>query len=100
MDICALLDAARAHSSIPSDNRLARTLGIHASSVVMWRKRAKLPSDENIVLLCELAGISPEAGLLALNMLRCRGRAHATYGQIANHLGLELPFPTKSKSAA
>tara|TARA_R110002074_G_scaffold67298_1_gene158522 strand:+ start:10130 stop:10429 length:300 start_codon:yes stop_codon:yes gene_type:complete len=99
MDISALLEAAIAATGATSERQLALRMELNPSALALWRRGRTLPTDENIVSLCELAGIAPEAGLMALNMWRSQGRARAIYGDMAHRLRLDLaPAPT-SKSA-
>lgn len=80
MDLNAYLDSARAARGIPSDNQLARALGVTRGRVSHLRNGHWMPSDELMARIAELAGENVELALLRLNYWRTRnGAARATY---------------------
>lgn len=88
MDLRAYLDAAKAARGVPSDNQLAKALGTTRAHVSDMRSGHRLPGDELMAKIAELAGESVELALLRLAYWRARhGIAKATYKRMIERLG-------------
>jgi len=68
--IDTIMDIAKARNGYKSDLALARALGFKGNGVNYWRSKKTWPSEESMVLLCELAGIDPAEGLIQLAIWR------------------------------
>ena len=73
MDINEYLDLAKEKQGIKSDRELAAALGHKSNqSIVFMRRGVTNPSDDTMLKIAELAGLSPEAALLRLNIWRSK----------------------------
>lgn len=54
-----LLDAAKIHSSIKSDYRLAKVLEVTEKTVANWRHGRSIPDEANAFLLAKWSGLDP-----------------------------------------
>ena len=98
MDIGELLDRAKTRLRVQSERGLARALGADPSSILQWRRRQQLPTDERMVRLCIAAGVPAEHGLLYLNMWRSTGDAHTAYRVICQKLVSNAVLSTEDKN--
>ena len=88
MDLRAYLNAAKAARGIQSDNQLAKALETTRAHVSDMRAGHRLPGDELMSRLAELAGEDRELALLRLNYWSARhGTAKATYKRMIERLG-------------
>ena len=83
MQIDELLDAAKATAELPSDMQLSRRINMAPTQIGMWRRGIYFPRDHKVIELCELAGVSAEAGLLWLNAWRTDEKARPIYEKLA-----------------
>lgn len=91
LDLGELMNAARRRRGIRSDRQLSLALGLCQVAVYHWRYGTSLPDDANLVKLCEMAGYSPFAGLLSLNILRSGEPAAGVYREMLTALQSDLP---------
>ena len=70
MNIDFYIDQAKQKSNSSSDRELAKRLNVTHVAVSNWRTRRVWPSDENMMALSEMAGLSPSQGLIELNIWR------------------------------
>lgn len=68
--VTELVDAARAHSNIQSDYRLAKTLDVTTHTVANWRHGRSKPDDLSCVKLANLAGLDPIYALSCVQAAR------------------------------
>ena len=73
------LDEARKRGGFTSDRSMDKGLGLTPGAVCSYRIKRAWPSDETIIKLAKIAGISPEAALLDLNVWRSTGSATVYY---------------------
>lgn len=66
------IDEARRVGGVPSDGKLALSLGMARVSVNHWRQGKAWPSDENMIALARVAGISPAVALVDLAIWRAK----------------------------
>lgn len=75
-----------------SDEALADELGIGQSLPSMWRKGKRLPTDLNMLKICELAEFPPHLGLMWLGSRRNRdnpaGETYRHMYELCNDLSL------------
>jgi hypothetical protein len=90
MIISELVWAARRGSRARSGRALSSKLGLSPYATRNWMNGTSLPSDDNMVKLCAMAGWEPLPWLLWLNMQRAEGPAIAIYSDLANKLGMDL----------
>lgn len=64
MKLTDYLDRARTNAGLPSDNALAKLVGIANPSLIQWRRGLAIPTPARMVKLAQLAGVSPEVALL------------------------------------
>ena len=86
MNIVELLERARSRTGVKSDRALCRELRLTHQAYLNYRRGVGVPSDDTMLRLCAIAGVSDEEGLLLVNMWRSKGRATAIY----RHLWQEL----------
>lgn len=72
MELVEYLDAAKARVNIASDSKLALAMGQNPAWVYQVRCGKALPSDESMLRLADLAGVSPDVALLDLQRIRAR----------------------------
>ncbi len=73
------IDDARKHSSLSSNNAVARELGINNNNITRYHRGHGLPTDEIMIKLSKLGGNDPFAALLDLNYWRSKGTSAETY---------------------
>jgi hypothetical protein len=61
---------------------LCLALRIAPGALIDYRRGSRLPTDERMIRICDAARVSPEAGLLMLNIWRAGGDASATYRKL------------------
>lgn len=89
MQLENLLDQARENCAAKSDRELSRALKLCPTAVGGYRTGRSFPSDQTIVNIAILADQDPLECLLALNLWRTRGTAHAIYADLSQRLGYE-----------
>lgn len=72
MDSNSLLNAAQQAARIPSDYALAQRLGITRSAISSYRHGRSSPDDATAEKLAHLAGLDPDAVVLAMHAERAR----------------------------
>ena len=73
MEINEYLDLVKEKQGLKSDRELATALGHKSNqSIVFMRRGVTNPSDDTMLKIAELAGLSPEAALLRLNIWRSK----------------------------
>jgi hypothetical protein len=82
LDLDWYLNAAKDHAGIPSDGKLALALGLAREAVSPWRLRRNWPDEDNMIRLCELAGVDPVQGLLDLARWRAKGKSADVWASI------------------
>ena len=82
------LDLAKEKQNLPSDLALNRLMGFKGSMISHLRKSKGRLSDEKMIELCNLAGVSPSLGLLDLNIWRTSGIAQKVYKEIAQNANM------------
>ena len=80
------IDLARKKHSLKSDRRLSAALGLSEVAVQRWRAGVSIPSDDTMVKLADMAGISKEQALLELSYWRADGEAKSTYKMLLKRL--------------
>lgn len=100
MNICDLLDAARANQQITSDNKLGLRLGSGGSLISQLRKGKHLPGDELVVKLCDLADIPRETGLLWAACWRSKGEPRKIWERLAKQADKKSVSPAPRSEAA
>ena len=96
MNIQSLLDRARDRAELPSDRALARRINLNLSALQRIRNGHGMPSDDTMVRISLLAGISAEEGLLLLNMWRSTGAAATVYRHLHKQLSKGAPATDKT----
>ena len=82
------LDRAKAQLNTASDRHLSKHLGFVGPAVSQWRTKRAWPSDEAMLKLAELAGVTPEQALADLNTWRAKSdQVQAVYAAIAKKIG-------------
>lgn len=84
--VAALLDKAKNTKSITSDNALSHAVGTNRQVISQWRHGDAYPSEENIVLLAEMAGDDPVQWLVAIKAVRSHGAAGKAWASLAKRL--------------
>lgn len=64
--IPALLDLARTHSKLPSDNQLAEAWGVKRAQISQWRNGVHVLSGEHAAALAKLTGLTEEYVLICI----------------------------------
>lgn len=95
-----LLTAAMQRKGWYSERELARHMGCSNSTVATWRTGEALPTADYAVKLAGYAGYPPERALIAIDMLRARGKSRAIYSRLLEQIGGLPPFPSLTKTAA
>lgn len=72
MTIVELLDAAKARQGFRSDGQLSRALGLTDTVASQYRRGRGVPSPEIALRLAHLAGVDPNAAVLAVLQLQTR----------------------------
>lgn len=78
-DINFYIKEAKTRSKSTSNRKLCAMMGIAHNSIGNWEKRNILPSDETMIKLAQVAGISPYVALIDLNAWRSNGAVKKTY---------------------
>ncbi|HEY1709619.1 MAG TPA: hypothetical protein VGG10_15230 [Rhizomicrobium sp.] len=86
MNIEQVLERARERVQPNSERELARHLRVEPVQLLRWSRKTARPSDNAMIRLSDAAGITPEEGLLLLNMWRSDGEAAAIYGRMHKQL--------------
>lgn len=73
------IDLAKKVNNFKSDSELDRAIKASGRTVSTWRTKRAWPSDEKMIVLAELAKVSPEIALLDLGIWRSEGQAAAFY---------------------
>lgn len=85
--IAAFLDRAKAKSSIDSDYRLAKVIGITHSGISSYRMGKSLPNESVIEQLCALSGDDPDLIAAQIQAARAKeGPARVMWSRIAARL--------------
>lgn len=108
-----LIDAARAHSKIQSDYRLAKTLEVTVHTVANWRHGRSKPDDISAFKLAELAGLDPlyslacvqaeratKADVKTLWLSMAKRFEHGAAAVLAVILSVVLLTPSESQASA
>lgn len=91
MELADYLDTARARGNITSDTRLSITLGASPTWAHMVRTGKMLPSDEAMLRLADLAGVSPDIALLDLSRARAVDpRVRSTWANILQRIAVAV----------
>jgi len=80
-NITDYIDIAFKRSGAKSDRKFCDLMRVNPTWVNATRK-GKLPTDENMLKLAELAGIPPHIALLDLNVWRSKGKTQAVYKRL------------------
>jgi hypothetical protein len=83
LDVCALLDRARAVLTLKSDRQLSVALGLDGTSVYSFRQGHALPAPETIIKLCQIVGDEPMIALADLGAMKSKGEARTVYERMA-----------------
>lgn len=77
---------------LDNQNRLAKELNVSSAFMANMKTGKKLPSEETILKLAELAGIEKEKALIDLNMWRAKDDADrlAVWQRISKMIGLYI----------
>ena len=86
MDYVFFIERAKERMNFKYDNELDAALGFKASIVTRLRKNKAHLSDEKMLALAEMAGVSDMLALMALHVLRSEGPAKKTYKKILDSL--------------
>lgn len=86
MEINELMDTAKSKNSLKSDRALAIAIGASQPTVFRIRQGFGYPSEQNMMKLGELAGMTKAEALLLLNMWKAEGEAKATYSDLLRRL--------------
>ncbi|MGH6877416.1 MAG: helix-turn-helix domain-containing protein [Rhizomicrobium sp.] len=81
LTLAQIIDLAAKSVGAKSYDSLAKRLGIHPNTIYQWRAGKRLPSDELMLAMGDLADILPMEILLLLNTWRATGRARQTYSK-------------------
>lgn len=86
MDYVFFIERAKERMGFKYDNELDAALGFKASMVTRLRKNKAHLSDQKMLDLAEMAGVSDMIALSALHVLRSEGAAKKTYKKIFESL--------------
>ena len=77
---------------LDNQNRLAKELNVSSAFMANMKTGKKLPSEETILKLAELAGVEKEKALIDLNMWRAKDDADrlAVWQRISKMIGLYI----------
>jgi transcriptional regulator with XRE-family HTH domain len=100
MNIQSLLERARHRSGVQSTRALAKRISLNPEAMRRIENGSGLPSDDTMVRISLLAGISAEEGLLLLNMWRSSGAAATVYRQLHQRLSRGIPPDDKTVKRA
>jgi hypothetical protein len=89
-----LIDAARAHSGIPSDRKLALALEVAPQQISQWRHGTHVPKGEHAIPLAKLSGLTEEYVLL------CILNAEAKHGAVVKRMLRQIAGQLKKTAAA
>ena len=73
MDINFYLEKAFVYSKSKSYNQLAATIGLTGAAISDLKNGKSIPTDDTILKLANLAGISPETALVDAAIWRSKG---------------------------
>lgn len=65
------IDGALKRMDLASDSAIARILKIQPSSISLWRSGKSLPTNENLLVLADLAGFDADEALFCAAYWRC-----------------------------
>lgn len=89
-----LLDAAKRAQGIPSDYRLARTIGVTDNTLYIWR-HGKTPDEDNAAKLAQMAGLHVGFALVCLAAERSKNdAARSALLDVARTLSTSHPTQT------
>lgn len=86
MTLDELLDAVKARHSLASERALSRFTGLSNNAIFQYRHHRAWPSDDNAVMLAELAGLDPTHVLIQLAIWRTEGSARLTWQRALTQL--------------
>lgn len=86
MEIQEVLERAKSNSGFKSERKLAQSIGVTHPTLLRIRRGWGYPSEENMVKLGELAGISRAEALLLLNFWKSQGEARTVYSDLLRRL--------------
>ncbi len=93
MKIQNLLDQAKLVANIPSDNQLAKKLGVTQGAVWKWRKGRDLPKPEYANQLAVLAGLDPADVVADVLIMSAKDEAlRKTFARFKSAVAAALPF--------
>lgn len=84
--VSLLLDKAKSHTGIASDNALATRLGLSRQAISNWRAGEKFPDEDTVVTLAKLAGEDAAEWLVALKAVKSNGPAAKVWSALAKKL--------------
>ncbi len=80
------LDLCKERTNTVTDSNLARKIDVTRSSITLYRKGASFPSDATMVVLAKRAKLNSDECLLLLNIWRTEGAARKTYKRMLKRL--------------
>lgn len=86
------VEKAKETSNIKTDKQVAELIGITSASISGFCKVKNYPSQETVLKLANLAGISPEQALIDFNLWKTKDKpnAHAIWQKMAKIIGCFL----------
>lgn len=71
------VEKAKENSQIDSNNKVASKLGISSASIAIFCNERGYPSQETVLKLANLAGVSPEKALIDFNLWKTKDKPNA-----------------------
>lgn len=91
MELADYLDTAKARGNFASDTKLSIAMGSSPAWAHMVRTGKMLPSDEAMLRLADLAGVSPDIALLDLSRARAVDpRVRSTWANILQRIAVAV----------
>lgn len=71
------IEKAKENSNLKNDKQVAQKINIGASALVGFRNERSYPSQETVLKLANLAGVSPEQALIDFNLWKTKDKPNA-----------------------
>lgn len=86
------VEKAKENKGLKNNYDIAKLMGINSTSITEFSKERSYPSQETVLRLATLAGVSPEQALIDFNLWKTKDKpnAHAVWQKMAKMIGCFL----------
>lgn len=90
------VEKAKENSNLKNDRQVAQQINIGAPALVGFRNERSYPSQETVLKLANLAGVSPEQALIDFNLWKTKDKpnAHKVWQKMAKMIGCFICLST------